>query len=1210
MHSATPRTQSLGDHTNDRCHQPSEFRNTLSFETIRIECQQAYAEKDLKKAQSMHAIVQCHTHLCNEDPLLVAEAKIALGEALLWSGNHNNALEELQQAEALLQQISHTIVDPLSDDMRLAYARLYVTLGGTYYAHGHLLKAITCDEDALHYAEQCGYEVGVERCLRNLGHLYWLVGLPTHAIRMLNQGLARPALKNTMYMQIYSTLAEICDRQGHYELAISYGQQACQLVNSETQLITYVSFYCRLVKYYLHSGDLAAAEALLASTVELHETDQNPMAQRLYLYTRALLAYSVADTPKALEQFRALCNLSQQNIQEQYLVDVFILGGRIYLAQAARDSANAYLTKARLLCQENNLFWQQLEIYQIYIAYFREQALWQEAFYALVELNQLEHQYHLKSGEIHLALFRREERKRTNQQLTTQNRRLQQANQQLTIAHRQKDEIIATIADELQRPINEMQQLIETLQEDSSTLSPQTVNRQIAPCLQIVNTMRLHIEKLLKARAPESSSMTAREVDSYFAYRSRVGSSSQNDKEATADRRDSIYRVDRQRVQVAGSQLVKSASIAVAEPYTQSTEIEQLLCQAEYEIGRENTDAANNALKETEKRLVHINIASEPPLRRMQCRYLVLKGAIAFLMGDLIGATAAYEEAQLIAKQFEFSDLLQNVQCQLGHCYWHRGHVQEASTIYAEAMNQPEKSEAFNLFIYDMFSYIYFQQNQISQAIHYRRKAIVCLRKIAKATRYELAHFYCEQAFCEAEAGQWQHVERTLDFAYSSLPELDQPTRTLGLLWYGRSRLYEHHGQIVKAEQAAAQALTYLEQVSSYLNVVVVLAWYGELCVKQAHYERAEQFLHRALTECRERNIVSLYPTVYDGFVSLYQQQGRWESAFQTLTQRHQWTQTHVWQTKATWHTLFESEQELIAQQKLVAQQLELQQLALQLEQLGIEKDEMLAIVAHDLKNPLGILRYSFELLAEADSMGFDNEMIVQMLHACHEITEKMRTLVGELLEAQQAEMGRKEMQLQRRVVSKFVAATVQRFQITAENKAQRLTLIDDLGHGKNNTMGYIEPVSFDRVLENIISNALKYSAAGTETKVVITQYAYSDGSFSTAEEEGYQRARRSGTENVNGVEQDTQARYICINVHDQGQGFTAAEQNKLFTKFSKLSSRPTGGESSTGLGLYAARKLMRGMAGEITASSPGKDQGSTFTIWVAQSFSAIELAE
>ena len=100
-------------------------------------------------------------------------------------------------------------------------------------------------------------------------------------------------------------------------------------------------------------------------------------------------------------------------------------------------------------------------------------------------------------------------------------------------------------------------------------------------------------------------------------------------------------------------------------------------------------------------------------------------------------------------------------------------------------------------------------------------------------------------------------------------------------------------------------------------------------------------------------------------------------------------------------------------------------------------------------------------------------------------------------------------------------------------------------------------------VFENLLSNALKYSYPDT----VITI----------------------------GLKREKKAAVIAF--QDQGQGLSAEDMKKLFTKFARLSSVPTGKERSSGLGLSIVKALVELHGGKVWASSAGKDQGATFFV-------------
>ena len=100
------------------------------------------------------------------------------------------------------------------------------------------------------------------------------------------------------------------------------------------------------------------------------------------------------------------------------------------------------------------------------------------------------------------------------------------------------------------------------------------------------------------------------------------------------------------------------------------------------------------------------------------------------------------------------------------------------------------------------------------------------------------------------------------------------------------------------------------------------------------------------------------------------------------------------------------------------------------------------------------------------------------------------------------------------------------------------------------------------QVLDNLISNALKFSPPGKQIFVSV---------------------RPAG-------------KYAECVVRDEGPGFTAEDKTRMFRRYGRLSARPTGGEPSTGLGLSIVRKLVRAMNGEMFCESH-QGQGATFTI-------------
>ena len=139
--------------------------------------------------------------------------------------------------------------------------------------------------------------------------------------------------------------------------------------------------------------------------------------------------------------------------------------------------------------------------------------------------------------------------------------------------------------------------------------------------------------------------------------------------------------------------------------------------------------------------------------------------------------------------------------------------------------------------------------------------------------------------------------------------------------------------------------------------------------------------------------------------------------------------------------------------------------------------------------------------------------------------------------------------------ITKEVAAN---FQMMAKNKSIQLNVIDK----SENPISIIDKNCLIQVLENIISNAIKYTFKNTNITIVINEFA----------------------------------EQVEISVTDQGPGISEEDQSKMFGHFQKLSAKPTGGEESYGLGLSIVKKYVEAMKGTIQCKSK-LQEGTTFLV-------------
>jgi len=224
------------------------------------------------------------------------------------------------------------------------------------------------------------------------------------------------------------------------------------------------------------------------------------------------------------------------------------------------------------------------------------------------------------------------------------------------------------------------------------------------------------------------------------------------------------------------------------------------------------------------------------------------------------------------------------------------------------------------------------------------------------------------------------------------------------------------------------------------------------------------------------------------------------------------------------------------------------------LKELNKLKDTYLGIAAHDLRNPLSSIRGMSQMLVE---MELDDGTKRSFLESIYRVSNQMLTLVNDLLDVSVIESGKFDLRLTEENLSKLAKERAELVAGSAEKKQIKLTT--DLQEVSNSLF---DPDRMRQVIDNLLTNAIKFSPAGTTVDVACRQTKQS----------------------------------LEISVADQGPGIPSEDIDKLFGTFQKLSVQPTAGEKSTGLGLSIVKQIVNAHGGEITVDSKvGK--GSVFTV-------------
>lgn len=239
---------------------------------------------------------------------------------------------------------------------------------------------------------------------------------------------------------------------------------------------------------------------------------------------------------------------------------------------------------------------------------------------------------------------------------------------------------------------------------------------------------------------------------------------------------------------------------------------------------------------------------------------------------------------------------------------------------------------------------------------------------------------------------------------------------------------------------------------------------------------------------------------------------------------------------------------------EIVRQKSELEQQNAKLRSLQDLKNTFVAVAAHDLRNPIANIMIGVELLSTSDESIFSAQdyNVIEQIQAQ---AKYMRALLDDLLSVTEIESGRFHIQHDEIDVNSFLEDAVRRHRVLSNTKQITVSLAP-VPPG----VVYADSLRLRQVIDNLISNALKYSPSGSLVTL--------RGDFDS---EGWR-----------------------IEVRDNGPGIADEEQAALFQEFSRLSTRPTDGESSTGLGLAITRRIIEAHDGNIGVESK-VGEGSMF---------------
>lgn len=224
----------------------------------------------------------------------------------------------------------------------------------------------------------------------------------------------------------------------------------------------------------------------------------------------------------------------------------------------------------------------------------------------------------------------------------------------------------------------------------------------------------------------------------------------------------------------------------------------------------------------------------------------------------------------------------------------------------------------------------------------------------------------------------------------------------------------------------------------------------------------------------------------------------------------------------------------------------ELEDKNLKIQQLNVEKKDILNFVAHDLRNPLNNIEALSNLMVLTESNNEEAKMIASSAKQAKEIINDL--LIGIKPDPNSSETTRVELsESLNNIIEKWVANTKRKIQF--------------INHSSE-SYANINSSKLERVIDNLISNSVKFSESNQPIHISLTK---------TPSE-------------------------VCIKIQDFGIGIPEELQENIFDQFSKAGRTGLQGEKSTGLGLHISKKIIEEHQGRLLMSSE-EHKGTTFDI-------------
>lgn len=240
---------------------------------------------------------------------------------------------------------------------------------------------------------------------------------------------------------------------------------------------------------------------------------------------------------------------------------------------------------------------------------------------------------------------------------------------------------------------------------------------------------------------------------------------------------------------------------------------------------------------------------------------------------------------------------------------------------------------------------------------------------------------------------------------------------------------------------------------------------------------------------------------------------------------------------------------------ELVNLQREMSKKNAELERLNEMKNQFLGMAAHDLRNPLGIIMSFADFLEEETKDKLEEEHR-KFLHIISTSAEFLLKMIEDLLDVSKIEAGKLSLNTEPTDLIELAGKNIKLNNALSAKKDISI----QFDYNQKPLLLNIDSPKMEQVLNNLLTNAVKFSHPGSKVYVTIT----------------------------------AKNKSVLVEVRDEGVGIPSGKTETIFHPFGNATSKGTAGEKSTGLGLFIVKNIIEGHGGKISVESE-PENGSRF---------------